>query len=178
MPSHNTGPSPHLPPWRDPQGFATHLTPLQTAILSVTPQQTAACQLLSEGHDADASPMCMLVTPRLCSSPPWPGRKGGLEKGWPCLPPPRSSPGNTSGSSRSARTNVSSTAGGSGRGREGKKQEGNGQAVTRGSMGTGMDTLHCDFLAFSSPSSMSLPAPPCALYLGEGPRVNLRACTQ
>jgi len=51
-------------------------------------------------------------------------RKGGLEKGWLCLPPPHSSPGNTSGSSRSARTNASSTAGGSGR--EGKRQEGNG----------------------------------------------------
>lgn len=66
------------------------------------------------------------VMPELCSSPPWPGKEKGLVKGWPCLPPLRSSPGNISGSSQSARTNVSSTAGASGRGRQGKRQKGNG----------------------------------------------------
>lgn len=88
---------------------------------------------------------------------PQAGRKKGLVKGWPCLPPLRSSPGNTSGSSRSARTNVSSTAGAPGRGREGKRQEGNGQAVTRESVGTRRDALHYDLLVFSSPPPSQIP---------------------
>lgn len=149
-------------------------------ILFVTSWQRAAWHLCrsSGGHGAVTCPWSTLVMPELCSSPPWPGRKKGLAKGWPCLPPLRSSLGNTSGSSRSAQTNVSSTAGASGRGREGKKQEGNRQAVTRESVGTRRDALHYDLSAFSSPSSTSLPDPPRDLQLGERHLMNLCVHTE
>lgn len=66
---------------------------------------------------------------------------------------------------------------GGGEGREWKRQEGNGEAVTGGSIGTGRDALHCDLLFFSSPSSTTLPTPPCAPGLREGCWVNLHAST-
>lgn len=176
MSSHRTSPSPHLPPPTVPPDFATlpssSSSPLgkeqlgtsavlqEDMVLSLVPGAPWSCQ------------SCAPLPP--CQE----GRKKGLAKGWPCLPPLRSSLGNTSGSSRSAQTNVSSTAGASGRGREGKKQEGNRQAVTRESVGTRRDALHYDLSAFSSPSSTSLPDPPRDLQLGERHSMNLCVHTQ
>lgn len=129
VPSHRTGPSPHLPPltapprFHHPTGPPSDTRPLRHPLAkSSSPppasfRRTGRCRFSRE-HAGRARAAVLFPL----------GREGGqgLEKVWPCLPPPRSSPGNTSGSSRSARTNVSSTAGGLGRGREGKRQEGNG----------------------------------------------------
>lgn len=142
-------------------------------LLFVTPWQRAAWHFCrpSGRHGAVVCPWSSLVTPELCSSPPRLGRKKGLVKGWLCLPPLRLSPGNTSGSSQSARTNVSSTAGiGQGEGREktGGKWTGSYQGKRRNKEG-----LHYDLSASSFPSSTSLPDPPRVPQQGGRHSMNL-----
>lgn len=89
---------------------------------SPLPFRRRGCCHFSQEHTDHAKAVLLFPLATCAGS----GRTRGLEKGWPCLPPLRSSPGNTSGLSRSAQTNVSSTADRSGRGIEGKRQEGNG----------------------------------------------------